>query len=340
MSRMIKPRPVVITALLLAGAYFGIKKIIFSLTHETTDNAQVDTQIVPVIPRVSGYVKSIAVRDFDSVTRGQLVAEIEDAELQAQLTEAQAALQQAKTEVVNAEATLQNATLSLTVAKGNIALGEVKKKKADDDLKRDQLLVSGGAITQKQLDDTRFQAETAHQSLDNAKNEYTAAASRIPILRAGLQKARDAIKIMEARIAQIELKLSYTKITAPLSGRIGKKNVSEGQLVQAGTPLFAIVNDSTYWIVANFKESQIAALNPGKSVEVRIDAYPDLRLTGTIANLSEATGAKFALLPPDNASGNFVKVTQRVPVKIWINELPKYHDRLRAGMSTFIIVEK
>ena len=103
---------------------------------------------------------------------------------------------------------------------------------------------------------------------------------------------------------------------------------------------FSVVNDSTFWIVANFKESQLEALTPGKKVDVRIEAYPDLKATGTIASLSEATGAKFALLPPDNSSGNFVKVTQRIPIKIWIDDVQKYHDMLRAGMSVFIVAEK
>jgi len=112
------------------------------------------------------------------------------------------------------------------------------------------------------------------------------------------------------------------------------------QFIQAGTPMFSVVNDSTFWIVANFKESQLQALIPGKKVDVRIEAYPDLTVTGTIASLSEATGAKFALLPPDNSSGNFVKVTQRIPIKIWIDDVQKYHDMLRAGMSVFIVAEK
>jgi membrane fusion protein (multidrug efflux system) len=155
-----------------------------------------------------------------------------------------------------------------------------------------------------------------------------------------VQKANDAVKIKEAKIGQLQLKLSYTKIYAPLSGKIGKKNISQGQFVQAGTPLFSIVNDSTFWIIANFKESQLQSLTPGKKVSVRIDAYDDLNITGTIASLSEATGAKFALLPPDNSSGNFVKVTQRIPIKIWIDDVQKYHDLLRAGMSVFIVAEK
>jgi membrane fusion protein (multidrug efflux system) len=333
-------KQIVIITLLLVAGYFGFKKIYFSVTHESTDNAQVETQIVPVLPRVSGYVKSVNLRDFDSVKQGQLIVELDDAELQAQMVEAVADVQQAKTEVINAEATLQNALSTLAVNKANITLNELRKRKSDDDQQRDQRLLNDGAITKKQSDDSKFLAESAQQLLNISKNEYAAAQSRIAILKANIQKANDAVKIKQSKIGQLQLKISYTKIYSPLSGRIGKKNISEGQFIQAGTPMFSVVNDSTFWIVANFKESQLEALIPGKKVEVRIEAYPDMVVSGTIASLSEATGAKFALLPPDNSSGNFVKVTQRIPIKIWIDDVQKYHDILRAGMSVFIVAEK
>ena len=256
------------------------------------------------------------------------------------MVEAEADVQQAKTEVINAEATLQNALSTLAVNKANITLNELRKRKSDDDQQRDQRLLNDGAITKKQSDDSKFLAESAQQLLNISKNEYAAAQSRIAILKANIQKANDAVKIKQSKIGQLQLKISYTKIYSPLSGRIGKKNISEGQFIQAGTPMFAVVNDSTFWIVANFKESQLEALIPGKKVEVRIEAYPDMVVSGTIASLSEATGAKFALLPPDNSSGNFVKVTQRIPIKIWIDDVQKYHDILRAGMSVFIVAEK
>jgi len=333
-------KQIVIITLLLVAGYFGFKKIYFSVTHESTDNAQVETQIVPLLPRVSGYVKAVNVRDFDSVKQGQLIVELDDAELQAQMVEAEADVQQAKTEVINAEATLQNAVSTLAVNKANITLNELRKRKADDDQQRDQRLLNDGAITKKQSDDSKFMVESTQQLLIISKNEYAAAQSRIAILKANIQKANDAVRIKQSKIGQLQLKISYTKIYSPLSGKIGKKNISEGQFIQAGTPMFSVVNDSTFWIVANFKESQLGALIPGKKVDVRIEAYPDMVVTGTIASLSEATGAKFALLPPDNSSGNFVKVTQRIPIKIWIDDVQKYHDMLRAGMSVFIVAEK
>lgn len=329
---------VLAVALLLAG-FYGYKKIHFAFTHETTDNAQVETQITPVLPRVAGYVKHISVKDYDSVKTGELVVELDDAELQTQLLEMEADYRQAEVDIINAQAALNNAVVSLKVNKGNIELSQVRRKKAEDDLKRDQNLYADQAITRKQLDDSKFNAETAVQQLENSRTDLTAAQSRIAVLQAGVQKATAALDVKKAKIEQTKLKLSYTRIFSPQAGRIGKKNVSEGQYVQAGTPLFSIVNDTTYWIVANFKENQLKKLYPGKEVDVEVDAFPDVKIKGTIESLSEATGAKFSLLPPDNASGNFVKVTQRVPVKILINNINQYRNMLRAGLSVYVSAE-
>lgn len=332
-------RIVVLGVVFFIAAYLGYTKIHFALTHETTDNAQVETQITPVLPRVAGYVKTISVKDYDSVSTGQLLVELDDAELQTQLLEMEADYKQAEADLINARAALNNAVVSLRINKGNIDLSDVRKKKAEDDLTRDQNLFNDQAITRKQLDDSKYNVETAAQQYQNAKTDLSSAESRIAVLQAGIEKATAALAVKQAKIEQTKLKLSYTKIYAPQAGKIGKKNISEGQYVQAGTPLFSIVNDTTYWIVANFKENQLKKLYPGKEVDIEVDAYPDLKLKGAIETLSEATGAKFSLLPPDNASGNFVKVTQRVPVKIRIKDMDKYRNVLRAGLSVYISTE-
>lgn len=332
-------RPIILTVVFLIAAFFGYQKIHYALTHETTDNAQIETQITPVLPRVSGYVKTIAVNDYDSVKPGQLVVELDDAELQTQLLEQEADYKEAEVDVINAKASLNNTIVSLRVNKGNIDLSDVRSNKAKEDLQRDQNLYNDQAITKKQLDDSKFNVETTVKQAENTRNDLSSAESRIAVLKAGIQKAEAALGSNQAKIEQTKLKLTYTKIYAPQAGRIGKKNVSLGQFVQAGTPLFSIVNDTTYWVVANFKENQLKKLVPGKEVNIEMDAYPDLNLTGTIENLSDATGAKFSLLPPDNASGNFVKVTQRLPVKIRINNIEKYKSVLRAGLSVFVSVQ-
>jgi membrane fusion protein (multidrug efflux system) len=333
-------RKVVIGTLLCVALFFGVKKIIFSLTHETTDNAQIETSIVPVLTRISGYVKVLDIKDFDSVTQNQVVAEIDDADLKMQLEEQQSDLQQANADLANAKAQLANAILSLQSNKGAIDLKKIRQQKSTNDLNRDQNLFKEQAITRKQVEETEFQLANANQELANAQTDLATAKNRIQVLNENLNRALAIIEMKKTRIKETELKLSYTKISAPTTGKIGKKNISIGQFVQAGTPLFSIVNDSSYWIVANFKESQLAYLQEGRQVKVRVDAYPDLDVKGTIVSLSDATGAKFSLLPPDNSSGNFIKVTQRVPVKISIDNQAAFKNKLRAGMSVFITVDK
>ncbi|MGI9138215.1 MAG: HlyD family secretion protein, partial [Sediminibacterium sp.] len=293
-------RKLVIGTLLLIALYFGGKKVIFSVTHETTDNAQIETSIVPVLTRISGYVKTIAIKDYDSVGQNQLVAEIDDAELQEQLLEQKSDLQQSMAEVSNAQAQLENGILALKNNKGVIDLRTIKQRKANNDLKRDENLFKEQAITRKQLEESEFQVASANQELSNAQTELATANNRIAVLRQNVNRAMALIEMKKSKIKETELKLSYTKIITPSAGKIGKKNINIGQFVQAGTPLFSIVNDSSYWIVANFKESQLESLQEGKSVKIRLDAFPDLLIEGTIASLSDATGAKFSLLPPDN----------------------------------------
>lgn len=323
---------------LVVAGYFGYRKASYALSHESTDNAQVETQLIPVLPRVAGYVKSIAVKDYDSVKAGQLVVELDDAELQTQLVQLQADYQAALADLSNAKAALNNALISLRVNKGDIDINKVKLEKALKDYNRNKNLFAESAVTQKQLDDAHYDYETLSKELDNSHNDLASAESRISVLQAAVQKAEANIQVKKAQIDQQQLKLSYTKVYAPQAGKIGKKNISLGQYVQAGAPLFTIVNDTTYWIVANFKENQINRLHPGMPVDIEVDAYPDMKLKGSVESLSVATGARFALLPPDNASGNFVKVTQRVPVKIAINDLTQYKEVLRAGLSVYVSV--
>jgi len=331
-------RPIIIGIILIAGGIFGYKKVSFMMSHETTDNAQVETQITPVLPRVSGYIKHIAVNDYDSVRTGQLLVELDDDELQTQLRQMEADYQAAEADIANAKAALNNAVVSLKGNKGNIDLNDVKVKQAKEDYERNQNLFNDQAITKKQLNDSRYAMEQTNQQFSNSQIDLNTAQTRIAILQSTIKKSIATLASKKASIEQQQLKISYTKIYAPQPGRIGKRNVTEGQFVQAGAPLFSIVNDSSYWIVANFKETQIKKFHEGMPIDIELDAYPNVKLTGNLTSLSDATGAKFSLLPPDNASGNFVKVTQRVPVKISINNLDEYRNILRAGLSADITV--
>ncbi len=330
-------RLIVLGALVLTGLYFGINAWQFGKTHETTDNAQVETQLVPVLPRVSGYIKNINVKDYDSVKAGDLLVELDDMEMQIQLQQLEADYRQAEVDVENANANLSSTKAALKVNKGNIELAQIRINKATEDYTRDNTLHQQEAITTKQLDESKYNFNTSKQQLENTKIDLASAQKKLEVLETNVKKSLSVLDVKKALIDQQKLKISYTKIYAPMSGRLGKKNISAMQFVQAGTPLFTIVNDSTFWIVANYKENQINKMHEGTPVSIALDAYPAIKLTGKIESLSDATGAKFSMLPPDNASGNFVKVTQRVPVKISIDEIEKYHQILRAGLSVKVV---
>ena len=324
---------VVLVLLLCVAAFFGFKKINYEMHHETTDNAQVEARLVPILPRVAGYIKTLNVEDYSTVQKDSLLAEIDDSELQLQLIEMEADLAQAQTDIENARASVINAQSSVESAKANLEVVQARRDKAQKDYQRDQNLLNDAAITQKQADDSKANYDVNNKQYDATKNDINVAQTRVGVLQAQLKKAEAQIAVKKARIDQQKLKLSYTKIYATSSGKIGKRNIDEGQFVQAGAPLFTIVNDGDFWVVANFKETQIEHIKMGDEVRVKLDAYPDVDIKGKVVSFSDATGAKFSLLPPDNATGNFVKVTQRIPVKIELENAAQYKDKLRAGMS-------
>lgn len=320
------------------GAYFGFKKIMYELHHETTDNAQVEAKLVPILPRVSGYITKLYPEDYASVKKDSLIAELDDTELQLQLQEMEADLAQAESDIANANASLTNAGASINESQSNVSVAQTRLDKANQDYARDQSLYHDGAITKKQLDDSKSVVDVAQKQFDASKSNVNVAQSRVGVINAQLNKAKAIIELKKANIEQQKLKISYTKIYATSNGKIGKRNVNLGQFVQAGTPLFTIVDDQDFWIVANYKETQIQHMKVGNETEISIEAYPDLKLKGKIISLSNATGARFSLLPPDNATGNFVKITQRIPVKIEIEDEAKYKDKLHAGMSVDVAV--
>ena len=270
-------RFVIIGVIALVVIFFVGKRIHFAMNHETTDNAQVETNIVPVLPRVSGYVKSVVVSDYDSVTEGQLVVELDDAELQAQLSQMEADLLSAKADIATARAQLGSTNVGLGVNRGSIDLSKVRVEQAREDFQRNQKLFADQAITRKQLDDSRFTYEQAQQSSRNSQTELQSASSRVSVQQSTVSKAEASLAAREAAIEQQKLKISYTKIYAPASGRLGKKSISAGQFVQAGAPLFSIVSDSVYWIVANFKETQIKQFHEGMPVKGDPGCLPGCR---------------------------------------------------------------
>ena len=326
------PRIILLLIVIGAGIY-AYNKYKHNQMYETTENAQIETYTVPVVPRVGGYVNAVNMKDFEQVKKGQLLVDIDDSEQRLALVEMEAMYQQLLTDVENAKATIRNTNMTIGAAESNIQTTILRKEKAQKDAERDAKLYADNAVTKRQTDDSKSNLDVLNAQYDSQKQDVSASKSRIDVLNSNVHKAEAALAVQRAKIDQQKLRLTYSKIYAAENGKIGRKSVEPGQFIQPGQTLATIVQDSLYWIIANFKETQISRLAIGQEVNIKLDAYPELALKGKIADFSDATGAKYALLPPDNASGNFVKVTQKIPVKIAIEGIEKLRDKLRAGMS-------
>jgi membrane fusion protein (multidrug efflux system) len=324
---------IILLLIVIGAATYAYNKYKYNQMYETTENAQVETYTVPVIPRVGGYVNAVNMKDFEEVKKGQLLVDIDDREQQLALAEMEAMYVQMLTDVENAKASIRNTNLTIGAAESNLKATVLRKEKAQKDAERDAKLFADNAVTKRQTDDSKANLDILAAQYEGQGQDVSASKSRVDILVANLHKAEAALAVQRAKIDQQKLRLTYSKIYATENGKIGRKSVEPGQFIQPGQTLATIVQDSLYWIVANFKETQISRLAVGQEVKIILDAYPDLEIKGKIADFSDATGAKYALLPPDNASGNFVKVTQKVPVKITIEGVEKLRGKLRSGMS-------
>ncbi len=295
----------------VAGLVYAVRTIGFYRHHAETDNAQIEAHVNPVLTRVQGYVADVCVRDNQRVDSGAVLVRIDERDLRSRLALAEAAVAQGRA--------------SLAAARSNVEVARVARDRAGDDLARYTPLRQKGELSQQQYDAARSAAQAAEAQLQAARGQVDAAAAGVGQAEAGLDAAR--------------LQLSYATITAPAAGVVSRKSVEKGQLVQPGQPLLALVESPDFWVVANFKETQLQRMRVGQTVAIEVDAYPGFELHGRIESLAAATGAKFALLPPDNATGNFTKITQRVPVKIVLTDSPDAAHPLRAGMSVKATVQ-
>lgn len=334
-KKFVVPIVAVVGLLILIWAF---QKWNYGRSHESTDNAQVDGHIVPVLAKVGGYVKTVNVNENDHVKAGQLLVEIDDADYRVRLQQAQADLAAAEATgggggfSGQAEAQVQSAAGQRAALDAQIGAARANANKADSDLARARELAAKQIISQQQLDAAQAMAAVAHANLLAAERQAAAAGGTVNTAEAGVRVANARTLAARAAADNAQLQLDYTKIAAPASGEVSRKQVEVGQLVSPGQPLLSVVADTGVWVTANFKETQLARIRPGQPVEFDIDAYGSCVGEGKVASVSGATGAKFALLPPDNATGNFTKVVQRVPVRIAVTKpCPGY--TLRPGLS-------
>ncbi|NLU92180.1 HlyD family secretion protein [Chitinophaga sp. Ak27] len=344
---------IVLAALVIGGGAFGITKYIHALHHEETDNAQIDANVSPVIPRVSGYVKEVRVKDNQLVKKGDTLVILDDRDLAIKVQQAENALYTAQANLGAAEATTAAAQANISTAEAQIgtidaqiAAAKVNLWRASQDFERYSNLIKDHSITQQEFEQASAAKQTAERQLDVLAKQKAAAARQTNVVSSQsgatskqINIASAGIKQRETDVADAKLNLSYTVITAPEDGVLSKIFVQPGQFVTAGQSLFSVVLSTTPWVVANFKETQLDKMKLGQKVTVHIDAYPEKALEAKVTSFSPATGSKFALLPPDNASGNFVKVVQRLPVKIeFDNPNDELVKQLRPGMNVLVDV--
>ncbi|MFL6235132.1 MAG: efflux RND transporter periplasmic adaptor subunit [Thermoanaerobaculia bacterium] len=342
--------------LVLVGAVWGFRTIVFYQHHATTDDAQLDGNINPVLPRVSGYVQEVLVSDNQPVKPGDVLVKIDPADLQAKVDQEQASLLNAQAAVSVAEAAVASARSTATGARAKVSSNQAdvtaarsRAQQAAADVARYKQLLSKEEISQQQYDAAVTAAEAARANTDAARATTESSRATAQASSSQIEAATRQVAAAQAQVAQHQaaleaarLQLSYAVIKAPVAGFVSKKNVEMGQFVQAGQPLLAIVqqgnNPNDVWVSANFKETQLAKMRPGQTAEIEVDAYPGVTFHGRVESLAAATGARFSLLPPDNATGNFTKVVQRVPVKIVLTDAPDPRRPLRVGMNVNVTV--
>jgi membrane fusion protein (multidrug efflux system) len=336
-----KPRklvfPIILGVVLIGAVFFSIKEYVFLQSHEETDDAQVDGDISPVIARVSGYVQEIRFKDNQYVHAGDTLVILDDRDYKIKLDQAEAAQAAAQKTAAATGAAINEAQSNFAVQKANIEQAQVRLWKTQQDFERYKNLYDDHAITKAQLDEVTADRDAAQAALDAAKSQVPVINTRVNVSRVQTVASSSQVDTRKADVEYAKLQLSYTVITAPASGTISKRNIQIGQLVQAGTPLFSVVHEDVY-ITANFKETQMRDISLNQKVDIRVDAFDKQVIPGTIESFSGATGAKFSLLPPDNATGNFVKVVQRIPVRIHIDSDTATLRRMRPGMSVDVVV--
>jgi len=336
--------PIVIVLGLVLG-FWAFQKWNYGRSHESTDNAQVDGHIVPVLAKVGGYVKTVNVNENDHVNTGQLLVQLDDADYRVRFQQAQADLAAAEATAGGggfsgqAEAQVQSATGQRAALDAQIGAARANANKADADLARARELAAKQIISRQQLDAAQATAAVAQANLIAAERQASAAGGTVNTAEAGVRVANARTLAARAAAENAQLQLDYTRITAPALGEVSRKQVEVGQLVAPGQPLLSIVADTGVWVTANFKETQLATIRPGQPVEFEIDAYGGCVGYGKVASVSGATGAKFALLPPDNATGNFTKVVQRVPVRIAVSKPCPGNHPLRPGLSANVHID-
>lgn len=319
------------------GLYAIMSLFVDYKSSETTDDAQVEQYLSPVNIRVPGYIKKIYFTEYQHVRKGDTLLVLEDDEYRIRLKEAEAALMDARSGRKVVANTLNTVSNSASVYDASIAEAQYRVEQLEKDYRRYSSLLKKNATTPIVVEQYQTQLEMARARVAALKQQREAAHSSVTEVDQRQENAEAAVKRAEAAVDLAALNLSYTVVTAPCNGCLGRRSIEEGQLVNAGQTLTTIIPDTRKWVVANYKETQISSLAVGQEVEVTVDAFAGKTFKGRITAISSATGSKYSMVPTDNSAGNFVKIQQRVPVRIELTDISDEDNaRLAAGMMCVV----
>ncbi|MDA6070483.1 HlyD family secretion protein [Flavobacterium sp. AC] len=324
--------------LVASGIILGIWFYVFNRNHEETNDAQVEQYVTPIMSRITGYVQEVRFDENQFVHKGDTLVIIDNREYKSKLNVALADVQSAKQSSVVAEKNVATTASSTAIGESQLAAAKTNLWKTKLEYERYQALVKDEAATSQQLEKVKADYESAQAHFQEMRDRIQSSNLSTSQAQANVPTMQTNIASKQAVADNAALFLSYTIITAPYDGWVGKRTLQPGQMVKEGQSLLSIVSKEK-WITANFKETQLQYLTVGQEVRIKADALNDKEFTGIITSLSPASGARFSLLPPDNATGNFVKIEQRIPVRIQLKETDKHADFLRAGMNITVIAE-
>lgn len=304
---------------------------------ETTNDAQVEQYLSPVNLRASGYIKKICFTEHQHVKKGDTLLVLDDREYKIRLMEAEAALKDAMAGANVIGATIDRTQSAATVYDASISEIEVRMAKLEKDRQRYKNLVERKAVAPIQLEQLETELQALRERLEATKRQRKAAVSGVNEVSMRRENVEAAIERTQAALEMAKLNLSYTVVVAPCDGQLGRRALEEGQYISAGTTITYIVPNTRKWVIANYKEKQVENLFVGQEVEITVDAWSDKEFKGKITAISGATGSKYSLVPTDNSAGNFVKIQQRIPVRIDFDSLTQEeNERLAAGMMVVV----
>ncbi len=306
--------------------------------YESTDDAYLKANMLLLSPKVSGYVTQLLINDNQVVKKGDLLIAIESRDYQAKVLQAEAVIEEAEAYKKRLQAMKGTQQAHLGAAQANIAAAQAKLDPFAKDVQRMTALTQRGSAPAQMLDAIKAQSKQAAAELQGQQATFAAQQKQLSTFDVEMTEVEARLKNAQATLALAKMDLEYTQVRAPIDGIIGNRGVQLGQLVRPGLTLAHLVENKNIWIEANFKESQLDKMRVGQPVEIKVDAFPELKLSGTVQSISPASGSEFSILPPENATGNFTKIVQRVPVKIVFDKGADV-SLLKAGFSAEVKVK-